>query len=88
MHNMNFHEFYEYLWEDDLLEIIISTKYLDENQEFIRNYTLELFRFYDMAEDIKPQYFKKLVEITFTNLFLFNPGTENIKEIPDGYRNY
>lgn len=84
---MNFHEFYDYLWEDDVLEIIVSTKYLDEHDSFIRHYTLDLFRLYEMAGDLKPSYFKKMIEITFTNLFAFNPGTENIKEISDKFRN-
>lgn len=87
MNNMNFHEFYEYIWEDEVIEIFVSTKYLDENEDFIRNYTLDLYRFYEMAGDLKPSYFKKLVEITFTNLFAFKPKTENIKELSDDYRN-
>lgn len=88
MNKMDFHQFFEYLWEDELLEIVVSTKYLEENDEFIKNYTLELYRLYEMGADLKPQYVKKMVEITFANLFSFNPGTENIKEIPDGNRNF
>lgn len=87
MNKMDFHEFYEYLWEDDVIEIFVSTQYLEKNIDFIRNYTLDLFRFYEMAEGMKASYYKKLVEITFTNLFAFNPGTQNIKEISDGFRN-
>lgn len=86
MNKMNFHDFYEYLWEDEALEIIVSTAYLEENDDFIRNWTLELFRLYEMA-NIEARYIKKMVEITMTNLFFFNPGTENIREIPDNYRN-
>jgi len=84
---MNFHEFYEYIWEDEVIEIFVSTRYLEENEDFIRNYTLDLFRLYEMTGNIKPSYFKKLVELTFTNLFAFNPGTENLREISDNYRN-
>ena len=86
MKKMNFHDFYEYLWEDEGLELIVSTAYLDRNDEFIRNYSLELYRFYEMS-GIQAKYIKKIVEIQFTNLFFFNPGTENIREIPDNYRN-
>ena len=87
MNKLDFHEFYDYIWEDDVLEILVSTKYLEKNEDFIRHYTLDLFRFYDMAGNIQPSYFKKLVEITFSNLFAFNPGTKNIKEISDNFRN-
>lgn len=86
MNKMNFHEFFEYLWEDEVIEIIVSTAYLEENDDFIRHYTLDLYRFYEMS-NLPAKYFKKLVEITFTALFAFQPGTQNIKEIPDGYRN-
>lgn len=86
MNKMNFHEFFEYIWEDEMLEIIVSTKYLEENDDYIKHYTLDLFRFYEMS-GIKAQYIKKLVEIQFTNLFAFNPGTKNIKEISDDFRN-
>ena len=87
MNIMNFHEFYEYIWEDEVIEIVVSTKYLEENEDFIRHYTLDLHRLYEMSMTIRPSYFKKLVELTFTNLFAFNPGTENIREISDDYRN-
>ena len=63
-----------------------DTAYLDENDDFIRNWTLELYRLHEMA-NIKAAYIKKMVEITLTNLFFFNPGTENIREIPDNFRN-
>lgn len=86
MNKMNFHDFYEYIWEDDLLEITVSVAYLEKNDEFIKNLTLDYFRFYEMT-DFPPRYFKKLIEISFSNLFLFNPGTKNIKEIKDSYRN-
>jgi len=86
MNKMNFHDFYEYIWEDEMLEIIVSTAYLERNDEFIKNLTLDYFRVYEMSE-FAPKYFKKLIEITFSNLFIFNPGTKNIREIKDDYRN-
>lgn len=81
---MNFHEFYDYIWEDDVLEIIVSTKYLEENEDFIKQYTLDVFRLYELSES-KPAVFKKQVEIMFSNLFAFHPKTSNIKEIKDNY---
>lgn len=84
---MDLHEFYDYIWDDEVLEIVVSTKYLEENRDYIQNFTYDLFRLYQLSGTIKPQYFKKFVEIKFTNLFAFNPGTENIKEIDDGFRN-
>lgn len=86
MNKMNFHEFYEYIWEDEMLEIVVSTAYLEKNDEFIKHLTLDYYRFYEMAE-FPPKYYKKLIEITFKNLFIFNPGTKNIKEIKDDFRN-
>jgi hypothetical protein len=86
MNKINFHDFYDYIWEDEVLEITVSTAYLEKNEEFIRNLTLEYFRLYELSA-FPAKYFKKIIEITFTNLFLFNPGTKNIKEIRDGFRN-
>jgi hypothetical protein len=86
MNKLNFHDFYTYIWEDEGIEIVVSTAYLEKNDEFVKNLTLDFFRLYEMSE-FKPQYFKKLIEITFTNLFIYNPGTKNIKEIQDGFRN-
>lgn len=87
MDKMNFHEFFQYIWEDEMLEIIVSTKYLEENDDFIKHLTLDYFRFYDMS-DFPAKYFKKLIEIMFSNLFAFKPGTENLKEIIDNYPDF
>lgn len=84
MKELNFHEFYDYIWEDDVLEIIVSTKYIEENKEFLEQLTLDYFRLYTFA-DLKPSYIKKAIEIMFSNLFAFQPGIENIKEIKDNY---
>lgn len=84
MNKMNFHEFYTYIWEDEILEIVVSTSYLEENDEFIRHLTLDYYRFYEMS-NMPAKYFKKMIEIMFSNLFAFKPGTENIKEIQDNY---
>ena len=86
MEKMNFHEFFEYIWEDEMLEMIVSTKYLEKYDDFIKHYTLEYWRIYDMS-DIPAKYFKKLVEITFSSLFIYKPETHNIKEIRDSHRN-
>jgi len=86
MNKLNFHEFHDYIWEDEVIEIIVSTSYLEENDDFIKNLTLDYFRIYELS-NFPPQYFKKLIEITFSNLFIYNPSTKNIKEIPDDFRN-
>ncbi len=86
MEKMNFHDFYQYIWEDEVLEITVSTSYLEENDDFIKHLTLEYFRLYELS-DFPAKYFKKVIEITFSSLFLFNPDTENIKEIRDDFRN-
>ena len=86
MDKLNFHDFFDYIWEDEGLEIIVSTSYLEKNDNFIKNFTLDIFRLYELS-DFPPQYFRKLIEIMFTNLFIFNPGTKNIKEISDDFRN-
>lgn len=72
MNKLNFHDFYNYLWQDEILEIVIPNSYLDKNDEFIKNLSLDLFRFYELS-DIPPQYIKKLVELFFTNTFIFKP---------------
>ena len=69
MNKMNFHDFYDYIWEDEMIEITVSTAYLDKNDEFIKNLTLDYFRFYEMSE-FPPKYFKKIIEMTFNNLFI------------------
>lgn len=86
MNKMNFHEFHDYIWEDEIIGIVVSITYLEANDDFIKNLTLDYYRLYKMS-DFKPQYFKKLIEITFANLFTYNPSTKNIKEIKDDFRN-
>ena len=84
MNKLNFHEFYEYIWEDDVLEIIVSTQYISQNEDFIRQLTLDVYRLYELS-DAPPSHSKKFIEIMFSNMFAFNPRTKNIKEIKDNY---
>lgn len=84
MNKLNFHEFYEYIWEDDVLEIIVSTQYISQNEDFIRQLTLDIYRLYELS-DSPPSHSKKFIEIMFSNLFAFSPRTKNIKEIKDNY---
>lgn len=85
MNKLNFHEFYEYIWDDEILAIVVSTKYIDENEDFIRQLTLDVYRLYELS-DYPPSFCRKSVEIMFTNLFAFKPKTSNIREIKDNYR--
>ena len=87
MNKLNFHDFYDYIWEDDVLELIVSTKYIDENEDFIRQLTLDYYRLYELS-DQKPSYYKKVIEIMFSNLFAFSPKTSNIKELKDNYPDF
>jgi len=84
MPKLNFHDFYDYIWEDEVLEIIVSTKYISENEDFIKQLTLDIYRLYEFSE-LPNSYFKKFIEIMFTNLFIYKPKTSNIKEIKDSY---
>lgn len=86
MNKLDFHAFFEYIWEDDVIEIIVSTKYLEEHDEFIKQLTLDLYRQYEFSNDVSPAKYKKMIEIMFSNLFAFKPKTSNIKEIKDNYR--
>lgn len=83
---LTYDEFYALVWEDSSwLEQIVSTAYLEENDEFVRNLTFEMYNIYEKS-DIKPRLMVKFFEIWFFNLFRFKGGNENIKELKDEYR--
>tara|TARA_R100001039_G_scaffold10623_1_gene5401 strand:+ start:35037 stop:35303 length:267 start_codon:yes stop_codon:yes gene_type:complete len=83
VNKLNYHDFYLYLWEDENLSVIISDRFIDEEQDFIRNFTLELWRQYDLSNDMSARAIKKMVEILFSNLSMFKPDIEIIRPLTD-----
>ena len=80
---LTYDEFYALVWEESTwLEQIVSTAYLEENDEFIRNLTFEMYNVYEKA-NIPQQLMVKFFEIWFFNLFRFKAGNENIEELED-----
>lgn len=88
MKKLNYDEFYSYVWEESTwLEKIVSTAYLEENDDFIRNLTFDMFNIYEKS-DIPVQLMVKHFEIFFFNLFRFEAGNKNIEEIRDDYDHF
>lgn len=86
MQKLDYDDFFRYIWEDEYLEEIISTRFLDEEQDFIRNMTRELYRQYDFG-DVSSRHIKKMIEIIFVNFAIFEPKVHNIKPVSDKGRN-
>lgn len=86
MKKLDYDDFFYYIWEDEYLNDIISMRFLDDEQEFIRNMTMELYRHYDFG-DMSPKHIKKTIEIIFVNLAMFEPKIHNIKPVSDRGRN-
>lgn len=81
---LTYEEFYDLLWED-VSEKIVSTSYLDENEDFISNMSFDLYRIYQMNSVLTIRILSRMTESYFFNLFRFQPMTQNIKEIQDNY---
>lgn len=81
---LTYEEFYDLLWED-VSEKIVSTAYLDENEDFISNLTFDLFRLYQMNPVLTIRVMSRMTESFFFNTFRFQPMTTNIIEIQDNY---
>lgn len=85
MEKLNFDQFFSHVWEDSAwLERIVSTSYLEENDDFIRSLTFDMYNIYEKSE-IPLQLMVKQFEIFFFNLFRFEGGNKNIEEIKDNY---
>lgn len=81
---LTYEEFYDLIWED-VSEKIVSTSYLDENEDFISNLTFDLFRLYQMNPNLTVRILSRMAETFFFNTFRFQPMTHNVKEIIDRY---
>ncbi len=84
---LNYQEFYEELWMSEDYIDIISDDFIDNEKEFIREWTYQVWRQYDLRFDSdNPMEFKtikKMFGITFATLASFSPRTDKIKPISD-----
>lgn len=79
---LTYEEFYDLIWED-ISEKVVSTSYLDANDDYISNLTFDLFRLYQMNSPMTIRIIARMLESFFFNTFRFQPMTRNIKEIKD-----
>jgi hypothetical protein len=79
---LTYEEFYDLIWED-ISEKVVSTSYLDENDDYISNLTFDLYRLYQMNSPMTIRLIARMLESFFFNTFRFQPMTQNIKEIKD-----
>jgi hypothetical protein len=83
MEKLNYDQFFAYIWEDSTwLAQLVSVAYLEENDDFIRALTFDMYNLYDKS-DIPLQLILKSFEIFFFNLFRFKGGNNNIEELKD-----
>ncbi len=86
MEKFTYDQFYSHVWEDSAwLEKLVSTAYLEQNDDFIRNLTFDMFNIYD-KDGIGLQMAVKTFEIFFFNIFRFEADNKNVKELKD--KNY
>lgn len=83
MNKLDYHSFYEQLWLSEDFVNIISDDFIDNEKDFIREFTREIYRQYDLKfesrDPISFNAIKKLFEITFSNLAIYSPRTDKIK---------
>jgi len=73
---ITYEEFYDILWEN-VSEKIVSTMYLDENDDYINSITFDLYRLYQMNCGITIRIVGRMLESSFFNLFRYKPKNEN-----------
>ena len=82
MKSLNFEEFIEYTW-DYVSENVVSDEYWDNNHEFIREITYNLYRLYEkniiknssgeiILEKLDAKMCGKILESTFLTIIRFN----------------
>jgi hypothetical protein len=76
LQDITYEEFYDLLWEN-VSENIVSTIYLDENDEYINSMTFDLYRLYQMNCGITIRVLGRILESSFFNMFRHKPRTEN-----------
>jgi len=76
---ITYEEFYDLLWEN-VSENIVSTKYLDENDDYISNMTFDLYRLFQMNGTMSIRALGRILESFFFNFFRYKPKNENIIE--------
>ena len=81
---LTYEEFYDLLWED-VSEKVVSTSYLDENEDFISSLTFDFYRLYQMNPVLTIRILSRLTESFMFNVFRLQPMTRNVKEIVDKY---
>lgn len=86
MNKIDYHSFFEYVWEDESLNDIISMRFIEDESDFIRELTLEIHRQYELRPDVSPSLLKKLIEIFITKLAIFQPKLHKIKPLSDKSR--
>ncbi|AGO47609.1 hypothetical protein Phi4:1_gp074 [Cellulophaga phage phi4:1] len=87
MKKLDYHEFYEYIWMSEDFVDVISDNFIDAEEEFIREFTLQLWRLYDLKfesnDPLSSSSIKRVFSILFSSLALFTPKLESLKPISD-----
>lgn len=74
-------EFYETLLELTSSNIL-NDAYIEKYEEFCNNLIFDLWKQYYYCEhNLGVKHFADLLEIFFTNVFIYKPGTSKINEI-------
>lgn len=79
MEKLTYEEFRDLVWDSYISEKIVSTIYMNENDNFVNNITFDAFLLY-LKTDIDVKIFAKMMESFFYTLFKFKGGNENIED--------
>lgn len=71
---LEYEEFYSRIWNYYITESDVSYDYRDNNQDFIRTVTFNMFRDYE-KHNVSEDVYGKMLKVFFTNLFLY--GADN-----------
>lgn len=79
---ITYEDFYEMFWME-VSDKIVTTAYINKNQDFIDALTFDYWRLFEMNGNTSIRVMARTAEAFFYCMFRYRPSKENIKEIPD-----
>lgn len=74
---VSFEEFKSIIWSDYISENVVSTAYMNKNEDFVNELTFEFYDYYRKGSYTIKE-LGRMIEKFFFTLFRFKGGNENI----------
>lgn len=77
---ISFEDFLDLIWNNHISEKIVSTEYYQQNFDYISSLTFDLFRQFQMTENLTVRTICRMIESFFFNTFRFSaPNYDDFK---------